>query len=133
MNSLHSMTTDQIVEEIGEIRTNLEGSAFRLIALTKVLYAKSRKEASDSTPVYVAYSNAWMRFAGSMHQGLRRVNSANRIVESFKKEAQEKAQAEEAKRRKAEKPVISLSKARENAFSDYEELYGEEFLQNEVG
>lgn len=133
MKPLHSMNQEEIVKEIGEIRSSMEAHVARLAALSQVLYSQSRRDASDGRPVYVAYSNAWGRFAGAVHQGLRRVGSADRLVSNFKKQAEEK---KEAAADRARKEAKSLEKSRSAAFGDYEELYGEELiasLQDEVG
>lgn len=34
----------------------------------------------EIVPVYTMFANAWKRFAGSMHNGLRRASSVNRLV-----------------------------------------------------
>jgi hypothetical protein len=39
----------------------------------------------EIVPIYVMYANAWKRLAGSMHQGLRRTASVERLVSQIQR------------------------------------------------
>lgn len=53
-----------------------------LLQLQNTAYDLERQlEAHDAiVPIYMRWSNAWKRLAGSMHQGLRRTASMDRVV-----------------------------------------------------
>jgi hypothetical protein len=74
----------------------------------------------DVVPVYTLFANSWKRFAGSMHQGMRRAASVNRIV----RQVQEKHGVEhEAQARREAQPATTSPDV---SIDELVELYGEE-------
>jgi hypothetical protein len=91
------MKPDDIVSEIRQQRDAVERGSRRIYELSQVLYAKSRRDRSlqertagvtdrerdqalRDTHNYIAYSNAWSRFAGMVDQGLKRIVSFDRLI-----------------------------------------------------
>lgn len=127
------MTPDQIVAEIGELRESMNATAQRMLDLSKALYTQMRRTtASNATPVYIAYSNAWMRFAGTMTQGMRRAMSSDRVLERYRQAEEEKVeQARRAAQASLKREAVRTSEAsRKAAFGDLIELYGEEMVRD---
>jgi hypothetical protein len=72
----------------------------------------------EVTPVYLAFANTWKRFAGSMHQGLLRTASVDRVIEQVHRK---QGLTEEASEQKPEP-----SKTPESTIQDLVELYGDD-------
>jgi hypothetical protein len=76
-------------------------------------------EANEETvPIYTMYSNAWRRFAGSLHQGLRRTAGVNRLVQQVERKYGVTAEAAPPPQPPAR------SQATPEAVNDLMELYG---------
>jgi hypothetical protein len=91
------MTPDEIVLEIKEVRGELEHNIERLFELSRVLYAKARRNNDDTDnrrATMVLYANAWTRFVGVVGQGLRRTSSADRVLKVAQQQEQDRQERE---------------------------------------
>lgn len=94
------MSYDEIVQEIGDLRKGVDQGARRIYELSRVLHDRARRDQQDDTTgVYIAFSNAWSRFAGMVNQGLSRTASADRLLKLLPTEADKEEAAREADRR----------------------------------
>lgn len=82
---------------------------------------RQREAHIEVVPVYVMYANSWKRFAGSMHQGLRRASSTNRLIAQVQQKYGNSAETHAAT------PPPPPSRAA-SAVDDLVELYGEETI-----
>jgi len=74
----------------------------------------------EIVPIYVMYANAWKRLAGSMHQGLRRTASVERLVSQVQRKHGVDEQA-------TERPEPAAAPAQgTGSVEELMELYGEE-------
>lgn len=129
--STNTLSPDQIVTEISEIRKTMGKSAQRVLELSKALYSYSRRAAGDtSAPAYIAYSNAWMRFSGALTQGLKRTETTDRLIERARQEAAQKEEAaiKRAAELKRREQRLAQKQAPQNALGDLIALYGEEMV-----
>lgn len=79
--SPQQMTPDEIILEIGTLHKELSLRIARVHGLAQGLYHRMRRSpVDDNTPVYIAYANAWMRFAGMVNQGVVRTVSASKVL-----------------------------------------------------
>ena len=71
----------------------------------------------ETVPVYIMFANTWKRFAGSMHQGLLRTASVDRVVDTLQR------------RQGIEEPSKQAPTAQtpESPVEDLVELYGDAF------
>jgi hypothetical protein len=70
-----------IVAEIRVVRERIEQDARRIYDLAQTLHHKARRTAPTvATPAYLMYSNAWIRFAGMVSQGMRRTVTAEKVI-----------------------------------------------------
>jgi hypothetical protein len=91
------MKPEDIISEIRQQRDTVERGCRRIYELSQVLYAKTRRDRvlqereagtdenarerlAQEYRLYIAYSNAWSRFAGMVDQGLKRTSSLDRIM-----------------------------------------------------
>ncbi len=74
----------------------------------------------EIVPVYTMFANSWKRFAGSMHQGLRRTASVDRLVQQVQRK-HGVTEVVEARPQPSPAPF-----ARGAGVEDLVELYGEE-------
>jgi hypothetical protein len=74
------------------------------------------KDHEEIVPVYLAFANSWKRFAGSMHQGLLRTASVDRVVDMVhRKQGTMDEPEQKAREPRAEEPLVD----------DLVELYGD--------
>jgi hypothetical protein len=106
------MQVSEVVAEIRQIRVSVDNSARRLAELSQALHRLARRQpVSDAMSPYIAYANAWGRFANMVGLGLRRTATADRFLAMIKsEEPQEK------------EPAIREPEVRDD---DFETLYGE--------
>lgn len=71
----------------------------------------------EVVPVYLAFANAWKRFAGAMHQGLMRTASVDRVVDQVHLK---QGRLEDALARQTEP-----AETPEETIQDLVELYGD--------
>ena len=74
------------------------------------------KDHEEILPVYLAFANSWKRFAGSMHQGLLRTASVDRVIDQVHR----KQGTTEEPPREAQRPQEEAAQV-----DDLVELYGE--------
>jgi len=72
----------------------------------------------EAVPVYLAFANTWKRFSGSMHQGLMRTASVDRVVEQVRRKQGVMEEAPERKPERSEEPATDIQ--------DLVELYGDD-------
>ncbi len=130
MNS-NKMTPDQIVEEIAKLKEAIGVSAQKIVDLSKSLHSQTRRASTDAnTSAYITYSNAWMRFAGALSQGLKRTEMTDRMLKRTKEETDRQAQEVAKKAAVAKQKELKAIKlaAQKAPFGDLIELYGEEMV-----
>lgn len=132
------MEPDEIIQEIKNLRGDMERSATRLYELSRVLYTKARRDPDvDRTPSRILFANAWGRFSGAVGQGLRRASSADRVLEVPERERQdreERDRREEARKVRQEarehKRNINPSLIPSDGVEDLVELFGQEVVNH---
>ena len=77
----------------------------------------------DVVPIYTMFANAWKRLAGSMHQGLRRTASVNRVLEQIQ---QKHGLTQETHAPAASPPPTQAG----TGVDELVELYGEETVNH---
>lgn len=132
------MEPDEIIQEIKDLRGEMERVASRLYELSRVLYTKARRDPDvEKTPSRILYANAWGRLAGAVGQGLRRTSSADRILERPERERHEREDRErrehavQARREAREhKRAINPSLIPSDGVDDLVELFGQEVVNH---
>ena len=124
------MTADELVKEITEISDSLKSSIDRTAELSKALYSRVRREASDpNTSAYINYANAWLRLAGAINQGLTRTALPGVILKRTKEETirehEEKAKKAEKAAQKEKKATKFTQQYSTSGMGALYELYGE--------
>ena len=132
------MTPEEIIQEIRNIRGSMDAFCSRVFELSRALYTKARREASDdSRGSLVLYANTWTRFSGAVSTGLQRTASADRVLKNAREDRERREQmAAERERREADR-MARLEKREKQAQSvrppsdgleDLIELYGKEVV-----
>lgn len=122
--NLHTMTEQDIVQEIRDLRESLDSDAQRLNELAQYLHRMvRRRRADENTSPYVTYANAWMRFANVVGLGLRRTAVSDRLLAMVKPVALE-PEAEPETEEKAPEQVAEEPRPVPTD-EDFAALYGE--------
>lgn len=133
------MASDEILQEIGDIRKSVDAGAKRIHELSRVLHEKARRgEQDDTTGIYIAVSNAWSRFSGMVAQGLSRTASADRLLKLLptpesKEEAEREAQRQEQRQARRSRKRQSREEAAKSPMDALIELYGSEDVTDAGG
>ena len=125
MQNPTTMTYPEIFREIQSLRASMREGGRRIHELSRILQDRVRRAgADDFTPRYMAYSNACIRFAGTIEQGAQRAASFDRVVGTIEREQEDtkKAQETEKPRRKPETAPAS------GGLTDLVALFGQEMV-----
>lgn len=102
------------------LQNNESPELLRQLQATVEVIERQLEAHREIVPVYTMFSNSWKRFAGSMHQGLRRNASIDRVVQ----QVQRKHGVDEVVTSRPQPPVPPAN--RNSGVEDLVELYGEE-------
>jgi len=117
-----------LIAQIQGVRKDVEASVTRLQDLCQQLRVEVRQlSGDDGAHHYLVFTNAHLRLAGALSQGLRRTSSVDRLLTAAK------AEQEETQRRDDRERQYRESRDRERALDrlqlpqddDFEDLYGE--------
>lgn len=123
---------EELVEQIRNVRTEVEAATAKLQELSSALRTKSRRGSLEGAAGYTMFSNAHLRLAGALAQAIRRTAPMDRFLKAAaaeREEAKQQAAREQERRAAREKQKQERAEASESRLpptdNSFDELYGD--------
>jgi hypothetical protein len=134
MKEISQMDPIELVAEAKSVRSGINDSVLRLGEIYQTLYSHARRHPEeDLSGVSLKVASSGARFTGLFLQSLRRVDTVDRVFESFvqrqREDAQRKADEEVLTKNREQRRQVREAQRRQDAPSMGEaidDLYGEE-------
>jgi vacuolar-type H+-ATPase subunit I/STV1 len=126
-------TTEEAVQEIQELRKEIETLAARLQERAHAFRVRARRVLDEESNSHIVFANAHLRFSGAILQGLRRTTAIDRVLRVNEAEREEVRRREllEAQRQRVHDHGRLVDRLQLPTDDPMAELYGE-ILEGEV-